>query len=179
LTATARARAPLETKIVFVERRALSVAVLAISWGLLAGHVAEGSCGGPQLSIIGASFTPVPPDSSDPNAEPTYGVRAGQQLSVRASNLAPCSDTHATSTSGCQRQTPAQPVASPAPIRNVSLVLEQGSRRWRLGVADVAEPDDAITYAIELPQKLTRGPATLILSGPTLEGDISVLLQVS
>jgi hypothetical protein len=126
--------------------QALSIALLAFALGLVAGPVAEAGCAGPLLTVMHASFEPVPPDSSDPSAEPTYHMRAGQQVTVQASNLGLCSDTDVV-IGGCAVGRPQQrPTASPVPVRNVALHFEQGSRRWDLGLADATAPDYTIDY---------------------------------
>lgn len=160
--------------------RALVISLVVVALGLGPGPSAAGSCAGPQLRVADASFAPVPPDSADPKAEPTYHVRVGQPLTVRAENLGPCLDTYSTTQGGCGGQpTPLPPRPSPVAVEDVSLVLEQGARRWRLGTGDSSAPEYVITYAVDLPADLTRGVATLRLQGRTLLGEPSVRLEVS
>lgn len=160
-----------------MRRRALIVGLLAVGLGLFAGPVAAGSCAGPLLRVLGATFTPVPPDGSSPNAEPFYTVQAGQPVTVRAENLGPCEDIDSVSY-GCGSEDPPEPVSTPVLVENVTLLLEQGSRRWNLGVGEASAPDYTIAFPVDLPADLNKGGATLRLSGATL-GEAYVRLQVS
>ncbi|HYP46113.1 MAG TPA: hypothetical protein VEQ66_13040 [Propionibacteriaceae bacterium] len=161
-----------------MHRRAVSIAIGAFGLGLIA-PVAEGSCAGPLLSVSSASFEPVPPNSSDLDAEATYHVRAGQHVTAQASNLGPCLDTYSVEVGGCGQRTPSQPTVAPAPVRDVALHLQQGNRRWQFGSADATAPDFAIDYPVNLPRDLKPGRATLTLTGSTLPGRVTVRLQVS
>ena len=51
------------------------------------------------------------------------------------------------------------------PGKHVALILQQGSRKWTLGVADADGPERTITYVVVLPDALKAGRAQLTLSG--------------
>jgi len=157
--------------------RAFIVGLLAVALGLFVGPVAEAGCAGPQLRISGVPFTPVP-DGAPLHDEPYYTVQPGQAVTVQAKNLGPCGPD--VFTGGCGAEPRAEPMPSPTPVLNVPLILEQGPRRWRLGVADAPAPDyDAITYPVNLPPDLRLGWATLRLRGGTLAGETYVRLRVA
>lgn len=162
----------------FMHTRVLTVALLTVVLGLLGGPFAEGSCAGPQFSVLDASFTPVPwlvgprrgADVQRAGREAGHGPR--QQLwplsgHVRRQwrRLRP---TVASASSGGARDRGRRSPPS-----------RQGSRRWSLGLADATAPSLAIDYLVNLPQDLKPGRATLNLTGPTLLGDVSVWLEVS
>jgi len=56
------------------------------------------------------------------------------------------------------------------PARQVALILQQGPRKWTLGVADANGPERTITYVVVLPSGLEAGRAQLTLKGTGVLG---------
>jgi len=50
------------------------------------------------------------------------------------------------------------------------LILQQGPRKWTLGVADAKGPERTITYVVVLPSGLEAGRAQLTLKGTGVLG---------
>ena len=160
-----------------MRRSLLGVALAVVGLGLVGGPSAAGSCAGPQLSVTGASFHPLPPEESNPTAEPWYDVDRRTPLTVAASNLGPCQDTYG-GTSGCGAPEPA-PAPSPVLLEDVTLRVVQGSRSWVLGTRDRATPPGPVDFRVTLPPALRPGPATLELVATGMDARASVRLVVT
>jgi hypothetical protein len=117
----------------------------------------------------------------DPDGEArTYAVITDQPLTVLGSNITDlsrgCNDTYSPS-GGCDPK-PTPPPESPAPARDVALVLSQNTRRWDLGLANPSGLDHAVRFDIELPADLRPGPASLELTSKTDIGEPALRLVV-
>ena len=161
-------------------RRSLRcVALAVVGLGLVSGPPAAGSCAGPQLSVTGAAFRPLPPEETDPTAEPWYDAGSGAPLTVTAGNLGPCRDTHG-GTSGCGAPPPPPPSPSPPLVlEDLTLRVVQGSRSWVLGTRDRVTAPGPVEFRVVLPPALRPGPATLQLDATGLELPVAVRLVVS
>ncbi len=72
-----------------------------------------------------------------------------------------CDDVGGGSSSGLGRSS-ADPAPDVTPMRNVDLVVTQGSHRWTLGTADAAaKPFGHVTRLVWLPEGLHPGRAML------------------
>jgi hypothetical protein len=160
-----------------VRRSLRCVALAVVGLGLVGGPPAAGSCAGPQLSVTGASFRPLPPEETNPTAEPWYDVGGGAPLTVTASNLGPCRDTYG-STRGCSAPPP-PPSPPPLVLEDVTLRVVQGSRSWVLETRDRATAPGPVEFRVVLPPALRPGPATLELAATGLDLPASVRLVVS
>jgi len=154
--------------------RLLAVLLLTgAALGLVA-PTAGASCAGPRLSVVGAPTSDPSLVAADTEL-PVVRVREGQALRVEVSNVndaaAGCDDVGG----GCDDPGPAAPV----PARGVSLVLEQGDRRWTLGTADATGPERAVRYDVVLPGAVARGEADLVLAGPVLGAGVQARLVVA
>jgi hypothetical protein len=159
-------------------RRSLRcVALAVVSLGLVSGPPAAGSCAGPQLSVTGASFRPLPPEETDPTAEPWYDVQRGTPLTVTASNLGPCQDFSG-GAGGCGGPPP-PPSPSPVVLEDVTLRVRQGSRSWVLATRDRATAPGPVDFRVVVPPALRPGPATLELAPTGMDLPASVRLVVS
>lgn len=138
---------------------ALPLLVLAGGLGLVSSP-ASASCAGPTLEVVGASTTratPTPPSEDD---ESIATVERGASITVVTTNVIDLSEgCKDTSSGGCDSVPPA------VPGKQVALILQQGSRKWTLGVADATGAERTITYDVVLPDDVKAGRGQLTIEG--------------
>ncbi|NBM16452.1 hypothetical protein [Streptomyces sp. GC420] len=130
----------------------LALLVLAAAV-LVPAEGANGICVGPELRVrAGGDGTPE--------------VRAGETLTVEGvCFMEGCDDTGDSTGFGCS----AGERGATTPRRDVTLVLRQGQREWRLGQEDARSADEGppgrITWRATVPEHLRPGPARLVADG--------------
>ena len=131
--------------------------MVLVSAPLATGGSARASCAAPELEVAG---TLVP----------------GVQVEVTGRGFVEgCDDTGGTTTGpGCTARQEREAVR---PREQVALVLEQGSRRWRLGAVDAGTAADGmlgrVSWQVEVPREVRPGPARLVTRDAELRVRVS------
>ena len=144
--------------------RAAVLACGAALLGLVQLPLAAASCVGPTLGVG---------DSVDGDRPPKTGLLPTAEADVVVSGVyfhTGCEDT--SQAGGCAARAS---VDREAPMRDVDLVLEQGSSSWDLGTRSASSREEsyAITWAVQVPADAQPGPATLRAGGDELPVEIS------
>lgn len=140
-------------------RRSLTSACVLVlccaSLGLWSTGSALASCVGPQLRVDAVA---TPATSTSTNSPAPVSVSKTQAVTVSGEWFhAGCDDTG--SGAGCSGPSQA---SSESPMRDVALVLTQGSRSWTLGTADAGSDDhSSISWQVRLPDDVAPGPAVI------------------
>jgi hypothetical protein len=125
--------------------------------------LAQASCVGPLLGVGNAIDDARPPTSGELPVRGEDVIVSGIWFGTG------CEDT---GTTGCSVPVT---VDREAPMRDVDLVLEQGSSTWVLGTQNASDEEDSyrITWAVKVPADAQAGPATLRAGGAELPVEIS------
>ncbi|MFC6286318.1 hypothetical protein ACFP3Q_17815 [Nocardioides sp. GCM10027113] len=115
------------------------------------------------LAVVPAAQPPALASCVAPNLdrERRAGLERGTTVTVAGRAFVDgCRDTMSCRVllgcSSCEHDEP-----EPVPYAGVRLVLEQGERRWDLGVVD-ADEDGSVVWSFELPAGVERGRAVLV-----------------